>query len=297
MTGVYGDDETYLNYFAHKDPLAFYGFSSLDAMIEEMENFNKSGIRSGDDRAVGWSNGPSSFYGTKTFDEALQLAKFGWSEGAELADEISQTMTAERAKAPKLINTMIGGSVNVPRMLSGNPVHMRKKAKRDKVKVVTVFVSCAMLSSVSQEISNFKASVICGIIDLLERNGYSCELVVTGNSNTMRDKPGFQFATILKNSGENLNVEDTVFALGHSAFFRRFVFTLTGMAKECEPLWSYMGRTVQSFNKSNPTKKNEIYIDRLTPELSNQLTRIKDQSERINHLIKEICPIPINLTL
>ena len=69
------------------------------------------------------------------------------------------------------------------------------------------------------------------------------------------------------------------------------------MAKECQPLWSYMGITAKSFNKSNPTKKNEIYIDRLTPELSDELLEIKDQGERINHLIKEICPIPINLTL
>lgn len=297
MTGFYGDDETYLNYFADKNPLAFYGFSSFDNLIEFVSIVDRLKIQSTEDRAAGWSRGSPKFYGTATFSEALDLAKNGWVEGAEKAHKITELMTVDHAQKKARVYSTVGGSVNIPKMLSGNPMHMKRKAKRDKIKTVTVFVNCAMLAAVSQEISNFKASVICGVVDLIERNGYSCELIAITTSNTRNNRAGFQSATILKNAGEKLNIENVVFALGHTAFFRRICFSLNGMAKECKPLWSYMGVTAQSFNKENPTKSNEIYIDRLTPDLSNDLETIDDDLQRVDRLIKELVPFPINLTL
>lgn len=295
MTGVYGDDDRFLNYFSFKNPLTFHGYSSFDEMIAVLESADLSGISSSSSRATGWAKGQQSFLGTSSLKEALNLAKFGWPEGAALAEEISQTMNTEFAKSKKSINSMVGSSVNVPRMLSGNPIHMRKKQQKEKAKIVTVFVNCAMLASVDKNVSNFKACVICGLIDLLERNGFRCELIAVTTSNTRIGRGGFQSATVIKNSGEKLNIENAVFTLGHASFFRRFCFTLNGITPECETLWSYMGITAKSFDEKNPTKKNEIYIDHLTPDLSDQIRMTTNQTEKIKLVLHGLSKIKVSL--
>ena len=275
-TAVYGDDETYLNYFKDENPLAFFGFSNLSEFVKYIENVPTSvSQQTRHERNTGWETHMPKWFGTKNMKEALSLAKNGWSDGIELYENVLEELTVEHALNKKRSHSLTGGQVSVGRMLSGNPKHMNKRTKQPSKKTVTLFVETYMTSGVTALNAAIRAATIAAIADLTEANGYSCELVavLTTSVTGGQTKPGAQAAVTLKSAGERLNISDVIFALGHPSFFRRMLFGAVGSSEECRPLWWSQGSPSAAFNSHHPTGKNEFYIRQLN----------SDNQERIDH--------------
>ncbi len=291
-TQTYGNDETYFNYFKDQNPLAFFGFSTLADFADYIKAVPMNVQRQTDhDRNAGWQTTMPKWYGTPDMNKALKLALHGWNEGIEASEEIIEEITTEYSKDKKRISSLVGGQVNVGKMLSGNPKHMIKRKKQNKKKVTTLFVECAMIHSISPIYAAIRAATICAIADLIEQNGYSCEInaVMIVSRNGTHTLPGAQMCVTLKQANERLNLSDVAFSLGHPSFFRRMIFGAIGSSIECKPIWEGMGYPTSAFDDEHQTKENEFYVRQLLPHQQKKLKRhetLKDIALAMLPLIK-----------
>lgn len=259
-TAIYGDNQQYLNHFKDKNPAAFFGFSSLAAHANYIDRLPDH-MR----RGAGWDH-MGDWSGSKSMEDALRIARDGWAEGIEQAAEILQILNVEHASQRKRAYSVAGGQVNVGKMLSGNPMHMIKRPKQPGRKIVTLFVETSMSAGIRPDTIKTRAVIIAALAEILEREGYSCEIVATDIS--ISDRAFYQLATTLKAAGERLNLFDTIFGLGHPSFLRRFSFATLSSSAEC---WAISGDGQGSpsvmFNEEYPTGRNEFYIRPLTTNI------------------------------
>lgn len=252
-----GDDMTYLNYFAEKNPVSFFGFSSLSALTDYIEAIPKS-VADDDRRNMAWTM-TNNFAGTSTVGQAIKLARNGWTDGVEKAKEIAECITSEYAMQRKRVHSVAGSRASVGRMLVGDPKHMMKRAPQPGKRIITLFVETAINVSISAKNAVIRAASIAAIIDLIEQSGFSCELIAT-NIATTRGMPVQQLAVKIKNAGERLSINDAIFALGHPSFERRFNFALVGSDQQLQMIWSSMGSSSSAFTDAYKPSKNEFYI-------------------------------------
>jgi hypothetical protein len=258
-TNMHGDDPSWFNYFRDQNPIGFFGYSSLSAMVKYIE-----GLPERDRNGRGWLRGDERWSGTDCMGDAIEIARKGWADGVELAQEIHETLTGQHAKERRRKHTVAGGSVNVGRMLAGNPAHMIARPKREGKKVVTFFVECFMSAGIDAQNAIIRAALIGAIADVLEMNGYSCEIVSISTAVTVRrNDPAYQVATTLKAAGETLNLDDVVFALGHPAYFRRLVFGCVGSDDALRDEWRTMGLPSRAFDAEHPTRATELFVDKI----------------------------------
>jgi hypothetical protein len=262
---IYGDDQTYLNYFKDKNPLAFFGFSNLGNMvkfIEEIPTEKRAGKRD-----AGWSGG-ENWHGTPNMSAAINLARDAWRDGVQNAARVLEFLNLEHATARRRSYAVAGGNVNVGRLLAGNPMHMIKRPKKPGRRVITLFVENTASAYINAENLIVRAAVVAAIADILERQGYSCAIVsVTMQAMSSSGSPGAQTAVTLKHAGERLNIDDVVFALGHPSFLRRFNFACVSQSDECRSIWSTQGFPVAAFNSHHPCGRNEFYVKHLSKNI------------------------------
>jgi hypothetical protein len=287
-TAIYGDDQRYLNYFKDKNPYAFFGFSSLAAMIDYIKAAPATG--------PGWENDDDDWSGTATMPQALALARNGWQEGYQNAAEIVDALAVAHAVKRRRQLGVTGGHVSVGRMLSGNPVHMVKRAKLPGRRIVTLFVEATASAAIEAENIIARAAIVAAICDTMEREGYSLEivsLVTVRNDRT----PAAQTAVTIKHAGEKFNLQDIVFALGNPAFLRRFHFACVTSSPECRLIYDTQGKPSEAFNDKYPTAKNEFYIRHLTMREQAAIGSDSDMRERALRMLPFVEPanLPIKI--
>ena len=262
---VYGDDERYLNHFKYKNPTAFFGFSSINEMCKFVESIPLSKRTGPQDGGWETSKSRAEWAGSRDMDHAIDLARNGWQKGAENAAKILDMFNVEHAVQRRRRFDVAGGSVSVGRLLAGNPAHMVKRPKQPGRKVVTLFVENVASAFINPESLTVRAAIVAAFADIMERNGYSCEIValsiVAGNfSNT---EPGAHTVVTVKHAGEKLNVNDLAFTLGHPSFLRRLSFACVSQCEALRDIWSSQGYPTEAFNKYHPTGRNEFAIRHL----------------------------------
>ena len=230
----------------------YYQFDNMNSLLKLIEeNDSICYTRSRDSNAKDFVG----FYGTDTFEQAIDYAKHGWTTGIE------QMKTKINVKAQndqfKNVYDVAGGHVSVPRYLVGVPTNMiRKVPVERKDKVITVVRFCAALGSVSTNTMIENAIKFVQIIQNLEANGYRCNVdVAFGSSkNYIHDlKPGdyknYSVVRVrIKKSSERLNIAKMCFPLVHPSMFRRLVFRLREMNEDYS-YWAGPG-DVASFYRS-----------------------------------------------
>lgn len=159
--------------------------------------------------------------GTKTYSEATELFKNGWTVGAQdltrklkLVESDHQVQTVA-----KNILSMCGYQAIVPLYLQGVPNNMvNKKLVPVKQKVITINKALSASCAVSAE-TLMSESVKCfQIIKKIESTG------VRVNLNLMISTGHVIVKIRLKSSTEKLNVSKLAFPLVHVAMFRRLYF-------------------------------------------------------------------------
>jgi len=275
-TVIYGDDQTYFNYFRDKNPISFFGFSSLHEMTKFIKAIPPS-KREGD-RSAGYEKG--KWHGSEDMEEALQIAKDGWKEGAEKAATILDFLSLEHAVQRRRAYAVAGGNVSVGRLLAGNPKHMIERPKLPGRRNVTLFAENTASSLIKPEMLIVRAAIIAAFADILEQQGYSCT-IVAATMQTHWSKPGAQTAVTVKHAGEKLNLDDAVFALGHPSFLRRFNFACVCQADEMRSIWSTQGSPRSAFNRGD-MKQNEFYV----PHLKNNI-----KGDSFEEIAKQMLPL------
>ncbi len=289
-SATFGDDLQYFNHFKDKNPVAFFGFSSLGAMVEyvtENRFADRSGWRTDDTR---WAGG--------TMLEAIRLTRDGWAEGEERARAVCEALSVLHAVKRRREVGLTGGHVSVGRMLSGNPKHMVRRAKLPSARVITLFVEMVAASYITAEILTIRAAAIAAICDTLENAGYSCEIIsLCTVKNVGSNTPMAQSATIVKHAGQKLNLHDTSFALGHPAYLRRMHFACVASTELCHKIWKNQGCPSEAFNHHYPTAKNEFYIRHLPTNKCRMIEAEDTFIDKALTMIKFIEPVDLPIEI
>lgn len=295
-TNMHGDDPSWFNYFADQNPISFFGFSSLSKLVQFTEQLPISYRNDRNSRGDAWERNSGVWAGTPDMDAAVKMARDGWPKGVDMAQEIVEHLTGDNAMQNRRKHGVAGGSVNVGRMLSGNPMHMRSRPKQPGKKIITFFVEGIMSAAIRADDAIIRAAVVAAMVDVLEMNGFSCEIVSICNARH-GNRSAYQVATAVKAAGEPLNINDVIFALGHPSYLRRLVFATAAADEDLRDVWSSMGMPTHSFTSWHPVKSNELYVQMLQYEHRNRITG-KDLTTKAiqmwDLIVKGKMPIEIN---
>lgn len=190
-----------------------------------------------------WSKEDPGFYGS-TMKQALDMARDGWSEGAERVLPLLDKVRTERPTARRITRYDVAGAYAVvPRYLAGNPLAMRRHETDRTSKTPIITLVCSSSSPWNVGTQNFEslACAAAAVTDRLEDAGFRVEIIAgrresnnsrgtveaNGENNALGDRSEVFFRA--KASDETPNLARLAFALAHPSIFRRILFAVTEM--------------------------------------------------------------------
>lgn len=283
---IVGDDPSFHNYFADQDPIAFFGFSSLGAFVDYVDALPVP-IQPGGEPSKFWSDSAKmqKWSGTRDMAEAIDLARHGWTDGAALTPKL----TTEAATRPRRTRSLAGGAVSVGRMLAGDPMHMTRRTPQPRDRFVRLFVETIMWKNIGVAMAIWRALIVAAMIDLLEREGYRCEIVAVACSLNLDYEPESQLAVRIKDANDRLNLLDITFALGHPSFTRRFLF---GAERTLYATDDDNSLISQAFTDDHPPGRNEFYIPQIPPLVAMKVD-MRDPMAMLPFIVPDGLPIQI----
>lgn len=181
-------------------------------------------------------SGSEPWHGTNTFEEAVEIARRGWPEGAAKALELrAEVESAVRdlinARSTTYSYDVAGEYVDIGRHLSGEPecfgieVADGSSVSRPVVKIVA---NLAASGSVSTKSLFVRGAAIVAAIDILEALGRRVEVWVAHGSTKSRSGSGRVHEThaLVKSADQPLDVDRLGFAIAHPACLRRLCFSV-----------------------------------------------------------------------
>tara|TARA_R110000824_G_scaffold95438_1_gene229510 strand:- start:349 stop:1188 length:840 start_codon:yes stop_codon:yes gene_type:complete len=166
----------------------------------------------------------TTWNGGGTFEEAVDLITYGWSEGAEKIVKGIRALE-QGFSTRKNAYSIAGGRPKISRVISGRPDCMVRRGKRKgRKKVIRLGVNLSANYKVrARDIQNFGIGLLT-VVNSLETQGFSVELTAYEKSAKMGDT--ITIATRIKNAGDALDVDRAAFVLSHPAFLRRLMFAI-----------------------------------------------------------------------
>lgn len=194
----------------------------------------------------GYRNSGTSFrfYGTENFDQAMNMARYGWTEKLDkirkLETEIPQIY--KTISIPETKFSVAGNSVDVGRYLMGVPDCMRQTRRRISEytdithKYVKIVVNVAVSWTLGEDDIFNRGKNIATVINALESNNIHTKLILMNqvyedeteeqkkSKGQSPDAPRYTTFITLKDYKDNFYLEKLMFPLAHRSFLRRLVF-------------------------------------------------------------------------
>ena len=190
------------------------------------------------------------FYGTENFDQAMNMARYGWTEKIDkirkLETEIPQIY--KTVPIPETKFSVAGNAVDIGRYLIGVPDCMRQTRRKISEyadithKYVKIVVNVAVSWTLGEDDIFNRGKNIATVINALESNNIHTKLILMTQSYENKteeqkqskvqsnDAPRYTIFITLKDYKDNFYLEKLMFPLAHRSFLRRLVFA----AKERE---------------------------------------------------------------
>lgn len=230
-----------------------------------------------------------SFSGTKSYEEAFNLFKYGDEEllktFKESEDRINiQKIIGNAVRKQKYENRLYGCIPNVPAYLIGNPLNMiNPEIGRVSHKVINIFLSIGVPWYIKKEDIIRTGIVYLGVIDLLERNGYRCNLYA--GITASKAKHEYMYVRI-KTDREPLNLKKLVFPLVHPSMLRRIYFKWAEVNDYDYDITGGYGS-----NDSEDTIKkimNKIYKEDYILWTYNRITEEGHEIKKVEEILEEL---------
>ena len=172
------------------------------------------------------------FTGTRTFDEAVQIAISGWDEGRDAIGSGVEFAKAKQAsfKRPDWEYGVAGQRACVPSYCAGVPNHMvwmDDTSNRNAMPIVKIYADVGATWFTSAEAMTRKGSAIVALIDQIEQSGQRVELIACKRNDTSgyEHKEQRIFITV-KRADEVVDLDRIAFALAHPSMNRRITFRI-----------------------------------------------------------------------
>lgn len=171
--------------------------------------------------------GSNDFTGTKSWEEAIELCKYG---DEKLRKQIVNTIATVddvqnfvNTARQEYVNDVVGFMPNVPNHVMGVPTAMIRSTKKFIAsKVLNIYVNVSASSYVSSKDIETNASKCVAAINYLEKQGYRCNVW----SGDFGEKNGKVIGKIvrIKHDKEPLNLASMAFPMAHPSMLRRLSF-------------------------------------------------------------------------
>lgn len=179
----------------------------------------------------------TNWTGTKSFEDAANLALHGWSEGLAQIEKITAQIDhviGSKIERPSAVYDIVGSCVDVGRFITGEPDCMMS-FQPDEVtahgKIVRVVLNFAASCSVSPEVLMGRGAAICALLQGLQSAGMSVELELAMAVDDYSDEKYIQSITA-KRSTDVLELDRVAFICAHPSMLRRMSFAVS----EKEPM-------------------------------------------------------------
>ena len=156
--------------------LLFDSFEEFLAVSKQEPPAHDRGSRENERRLDAW-------FGSRTFEAAVQMAHNGWPEGARKAldarknvdQRVSQLVSA---KASQWTFDLVGDVVDVGRYLTGEPEHWltEQEGENGRARVVKFLANVCCSAAVQPEAMVTRGAAILAAIDAIEATGTRCEV-------------------------------------------------------------------------------------------------------------------------
>ena len=199
----------------------------IDAMQHASEQQEQSGLRATSLKIDEWW-----WSGTKTMDEALELARYGWEEGRQhLRQAVGRIALDQLVGRRPIVESRLdfaGDEVDIGAYLHGEPEHMVDYQVRQDThgKQAMMYVNASVASNVSSERIMQRGGALYAAIEALRTEGYSLGLTMVDSTKNNRFSHYAEYQIPVVRPGEYLDIDTAAFCLAHPAFSRRGVLAL-----------------------------------------------------------------------
>lgn len=216
--------------------------------------------------------------GTSTFEQAVELARRGWAEGAakalqfraSIADAVREIITS---RSTTYSFDVAGQFIDIGRYLGGEPEcfgTLDDAGQTAAQPVVKLFVNLAASGSVSVESLFARGAVILAAIDVLEATGKRVEVVAAKGS---RGHNIHETYVTIKRPDQPVDADRLAFVLAHAGCLRRLFFSVME----------------QAGHLPNSTWPHEIAVDEPGAIVTKHALRGKDFTKR--ELLDEVASL------
>lgn len=214
----------------------YYRFDSLTEYLNHLENTEIDYRKFPNPSSIDTN---SSWAGTKTYEEAVELCKYGYHENYE--NLINLKLQLEKyvkidVKKGKQYNFYVGYTPDVKAYLEGHPLSMLNKELPKRKKIDIWFNSCYSSRTNKEEIYN-RGAITLSLIEILEKLGYKVDLHLYDLSTC--ENQLFYVDYLLKQENERINCQKLYFPMCHPAWIRRLSFKLKESTPDIKEYWNY----------------------------------------------------------
>ena len=206
--------------------------------------------------------------GTKDYETWMHLLFNGWQNGAKSASKLADEL-APFIYGTKQIDEQIygyeGDAVDIDRYLEGDPECMlgyEESRATGAAKFVKVAVDMGATSEIKAEALLWRGIIAAALVDLLENNGYRCEVIGYCHTSWGVDWESLIVFPV-KKEDQPVDLERLASLVGHAASFRRGIFS--AMEKlPYEKFSQYHGYGYGRYANSDPYDdlQADLYIGR-----------------------------------
>lgn len=214
-------------------------FKCYDDLLDTAEHGDTVGWNKAIGRDLSSRNkGNKGFYGTETFEEAMNFARNGWEEGRKKLIESNKQYEFYRKmeRTPGDTVDMVGAFPIVPLYCADDPCHMAivKEDIKNKQKVITFYVDISAPCGISSNTLLNRGAAVHSVVNELETLGFSCDIIMTTSyeSSSGRSNELMRTEVPVKTAGYGIEPDRLAFALIHPSFFRRVGFAIIEKANE-----------------------------------------------------------------
>jgi hypothetical protein len=180
-------------------------------------------------------DGDKPWHGTNTFEQAVEIARKGWPEGAAKALELRAAVESSvrdliNARSTSYTFDVAGEFVDVGRFLSGEPECFGSESQEcgnQNRPVVKIVANLAASGAVSPQSLFVRGAAIVAAIDVLEALGRRVEVWIAHGSTKRRGAdPVHESHVLAKQADQPLDIDRLSFAIAHPACLRRLCFSI-----------------------------------------------------------------------
>lgn len=223
------------NGYWHFDSALDFYETAMKAPLSNPEwGRDRSGGRSSRSNGRRGGGEGKEWYGTNTFEEAVDLATHGWKEGVQKARPIAEQMSDELVATlarPKVVYDVEGEMFDMGKVIEDEPecwMHWQEGSDTSEMEEsakgpIKLVLNCTVSSGISTKIIENRGCAIMALATVFHAAQRPTRIEIVA---PISDRNVKEVSVVLKDYYDDPQDDALAFALIHPSFFRRMVFSL-----------------------------------------------------------------------